>query len=114
MVVVKYTHMLNGYAALAMTKLDILDTLDEILIGVQYKHNGKALDSFPADLDLLGKVQVEYIKMKGWKKDISAARKFSELPVEAQAYVEVVEERLGVPVRWIGVGKHRDAIIFRE
>ncbi|XP_055333241.1 adenylosuccinate synthetase-like [Paramacrobiotus metropolitanus] len=114
LVVVKYTHMLNGYAALALTKLDILDVLDELFVGVTYKYNGKPLDSFPAELDLLEKVEVEYVKMKGWKKDISGARKFEELPPEAQEYISLVEKVVGVPVRWIGVGKHRDAIIFRE
>ena len=113
LVVVKYTHMLNGYSALAMTKLDILDALDEIKIGVAYRHEGKLLDSFPAELTLLDKVQVDYVTVKGWKKDISGARTFHELPVEAQNYVRVVEENLGVPVRWIGVGKKRDDVIER-
>ncbi|OQV20056.1 Adenylosuccinate synthetase [Hypsibius exemplaris] len=114
LVVVKYTHMLNGYSALAMTKLDILDTLDEIKIGVAYRHEGKLLDSFPAELTLLDKVQVDYITLKGWKQDISAARKFEDLPKEALNYIQVVEEQLGVPVRWIGVGKKRDDVIERQ
>lgn len=114
LVVVKYTSMLNGYSALAVTKLDILDTLDEIKIGVTYRYEGQVLDSFPADLSLLDKVQVDYVTVKGWKKDISGARRFEELPKEAQDYISVMEQQLGVPIRWIGVGKDRNAIIERD
>ncbi|GAV07988.1 hypothetical protein RvY_17755 [Ramazzottius varieornatus] len=114
LVVVKYTSMLNGYSALAVTKLDILDTLDEIKIGVAYRYEGQVLDSFPADLSLLDKVHVDYVTVKGWKNDISGARRFEELPKEAQDYIGVMEQQLGVPIRWIGVGKDRNAIIERD
>ena len=57
---------------------------------------------------------VEYLTLPGWKSDISGCRKFGELPQNAQNYVLKIEELLGLPVRWIGVGQARDAIVERS
>eukprot|EP00794_Sanderia_malayensis_P020014 gene20014-21975_t len=111
LVVVKYAHMLNGFTSIALTKLDVLDDLDELKIGVAYKRNGECLPSFPANMDMLAEVEVEYITLPGWKKAIKDARKFEELPTNAQDYVKKVQDVLGVPVQWIGVGKSRASII---
>jgi len=109
----KWTNMLNDFGGVALTKLDILDDLKEIKIGVEYKKNGKPVDHFPSsDQDLAG-VEVEYVTLPGWKTAISGCRTFEELPENAQNYVRKIEECLGVPVRWIGVGQARDAIITR-
>jgi adenylosuccinate synthase len=94
-----------------LTKLDVLDSLDEIKIGVAYRHQGKLLQSFPADLTLLSEVQVEYETLPGWKTDISKCKQFSDLPPNAQKYVQRIESLLGVKVEWIGVGASRDAMI---
>ncbi|OAJ37625.1 adenylosuccinate synthase [Batrachochytrium dendrobatidis JEL423] len=92
----------------------VLDGLDEINIGVAYYYNGKKLDSFPANLHVLANVEVKYETLPGWKIDISKCRKFEELPVNAQKYVSRVEQLVGVPVEWIGVGVARDAMIHRS
>ncbi|OZJ04104.1 Adenylosuccinate synthetase 1 [Bifiguratus adelaidae] len=110
-VVLQYSHMINGYTSLNVTKLDILDQFPVIKIAVAYKLDGKPLPSFPADLEVLERVEVEYIEMPGWQTDISACRTFSELPPNAQAYIRKIEELVGVPVEWIGVGVARDAMI---
>ncbi|KAL2915357.1 Adenylosuccinate synthase [Polyrhizophydium stewartii] len=112
-VVLEYSNMINGYTSLNLTKLDILDGLDEIKIGVAYHHNGKKLDAFPADLTVLEQVTVEYETLPGWKTDISACRRFEDLPVNAQRYVTRVEQLVGVPIEWIGVGVAREAMIHR-
>ncbi|XP_070578832.1 adenylosuccinate synthetase isozyme 1 B-like [Ptychodera flava] len=109
--VLKYSHMLNGYTALCMTKLDILDTLAEVKIGIGYKYKGQQLSSFPADQEIVKGLEVEYLALPGWQTSTESARKFSDLPPNAQAYVRKVEELLGVPLKWIGVGKSRESII---
>jgi adenylosuccinate synthase len=112
-VLLRYTNMLNDYSALALTKLDVLSTLDEIKIGTAYMLDGKELDSPPTNANKLSRVQVVYETFPGWKKDISNVRKFDDLPKEAQDYVKYIEDFVEVPVKWIGVGQDRDAIIHR-
>lgn len=110
-VLLRYTNMLNDYSALALTKLDVLSTLDEIKIGVEYTLDGKLLDSPPTNANKLSRVEVTYESLKGWKQDISKVRNFEDLPKEAQEYVRYIEKLVEVPIKWIGVGKGRDAII---
>jgi adenylosuccinate synthase len=112
-VLLRYSNVINGYSAIALTKLDILDEFDEIKIGYAYSINGKELFSPPAnssDLDE-GRLDVKYISMPGWKTSITKARKFSDLPVAAQNYVRKIEKLIEVPVRWIGVGPDRASIV---
>jgi adenylosuccinate synthase len=68
-----------------------------------------------ADVDAYGldKVECVYQTVSGWKEDISSARSFEELPLNAQNYVKMIEDAAGVPVKWIGVGPERDATIRR-
>ena len=77
---VRYTAMINGYDSINITKLDILDTLPEIKIGVDYRIDGRKLYSLPSSLDDLAKVEITYVTMKGWQKDTSNVRKKEELP----------------------------------
>ncbi|KAG8807229.1 hypothetical protein FRC18_005662, partial [Serendipita sp. 400] len=113
LVVLKYSTMINGYDVLNLTKLDVLDGLEEIKVAVKYKIDDKELDGFPADLDLLGRVTVEYVTLPGWKTDISKIRTFESLPEKCREYVEFIENFLGVKMGWIGVGPSRDAMITR-
>ncbi|KAI2654056.1 Adenylosuccinate synthetase isozyme 1 [Labeo rohita] len=96
LVILKYAHMINGFTAIALTKLDILDVLDEIKV---------------ANLEVLQKVEVEYETFPGWKTDTSAARKWNDLPPKAQNYIRFVENHIGVPIKWVGVGKSRECMI---
>jgi len=114
-VVVRYTHRLNGYTAINLTKLDVLTGLKELKIGVAYVLDGKQLAParMPPRLADLERVEVKYETLPGWDDDISACRKYDELPAAARAYVERVEELAGVRVRWIGVGPGRDAMLDR-
>ncbi|XP_008115660.1 adenylosuccinate synthetase isozyme 2 isoform X2 [Anolis carolinensis] len=111
LVLLRYAHMINGFTALALTKLDILDVFPEIKVGVAYKLYEKIIPHFPANQEVLNKVAVQYETFPGWKTDISNARTFDELPVNAQNYVRFIEMELGVPVKWIGVGKSRESMI---
>ncbi|VDP93642.1 unnamed protein product [Echinostoma caproni] len=108
--------MVNHFTALALTKLDVLDELKEVRIGYSYIDNqtGCELEQFPADLSVLNNVTVVYETMPGWSQSTRGCRNFTDLPPEAQAYVEAVERLCGVPIRWVGTGASRDSMIVRS
>ncbi|XP_063598790.1 adenylosuccinate synthetase isozyme 1 B-like [Penaeus indicus] len=111
-VLLRHTNMVNGYSAIALTKLDILDHLKELKIGNAYiRRNGEKIEHFPADMGELEDITVEYITLPGWEEDTSQCRTYEELPLNARNYVEKIEELINVPVKWIGVGKSRSSMI---
>ncbi|XP_071528370.1 adenylosuccinate synthetase isozyme 1 A [Panulirus ornatus] len=111
-VLLRHTNMVNGYTAIALTKLDILDVLKEIKIGISYsRRSGERIEHFPADMGELEDITVEYITLPGWLQDTAQCRTFEELPQNARSYIEKIEELVGVPVKWIGVGKSRASMI---
>ncbi|KAK7396265.1 hypothetical protein VNO78_17143 [Psophocarpus tetragonolobus] len=113
-VALKYSCQINGFSALNLTKLDVLSDMDEIQLGVSYKlGDGTPIKSFPSDLRLLEQLKVEYEVVPGWKSDISSIRNYSDLPKAARQYVERIEELVGVPIHYIGVGPGRDALIYK-
>lgn len=113
LVMMKYSCLINGYTSLNITKLDVLDNLKEIKVCVGYLVDGKELPSFPADLEVLAKVEVQYKTFPGWEGDISKATTFEELPETCRQYVEFIESFLGVKIEWIGVGPARESMIHR-
>jgi len=112
-VVMKYSHTLNGYTHLNLTKLDVLSGLDEVRIVVAYKYKGKELLSVPPQLEVLEEVEVVSESFPGWKEDIAKIRKFEDLPENARRYIERCEHLIGVRFNWIGVGAARDDMIER-
>lgn len=111
LVVLRYSCLINGYTSLNLTKLDVLDNLKEIKVATSYLSNGKELTSFPADLEVLAKVEVQYTTLPGWQGDIASVTSFDELPETCRKYVEFIEQFLNVPIKWIGVGPGREAMI---
>lgn len=98
----KYTSTVNGYSGIALTKLDILDSMDEIKIGVGYLKNGKELSHFPSSIQEFEGIQVEYITLPGWNPStIAQCKTFESLPPNAQAYVNKIQQLLEIPVKWI-------------
>ncbi|KAJ7950588.1 Adenylosuccinate synthetase, chloroplastic [Quillaja saponaria] len=113
-VALRYCCQINGFSSLNLTKLDVLSDLSEIQLGVSYKQtDGTPITSFPADLSLLEELKVEYETLPGWKCDISTIRNYPDLPRAARQYVERIEELVGVPIHYIGVGPGRDALISK-
>ena len=110
-VVVRYAARVNGLTGLAVTKLDVLDTLDEISIATAYRAEGQGMDDFPGDLGLLEAAEPVYETMPGWKTDTSGARRWEDLPEAAQAYLRRLEELTEVPIWYVSVGTRRDQII---
>ncbi len=108
---VRYAAALNTLDYLAITRLDILDDMDEIQICTGYVCDGKELEEYPADLNLLERVTPVYRTFKGWKAPISDIRVFDELPQKAKEYVHAISELTGVPVGIVSVGPSREQTI---
>ncbi|KAI1252657.1 hypothetical protein MGN70_004860 [Eutypa lata] len=84
-------------------------------VAVAYRDSltGATLESFPADMDLLDRVEVVYHELEGWNKPTTSAKVYYDLPKQARAYIEYIEEFVGVKIAWIGTGPSRDDMIFR-
>jgi len=105
----RYSHCLNDYSSINLTKLDVLTGLDTIRVCTEY--TGVLHGSFPSTLDELGKVEPVYVDLPGWTDDISKATKFSDLPIAAQEYVKFIQEQTGIPIEYIGVGPGREDML---
>ncbi len=111
-VLVKYSCMVNGISSIAVTKLDVLDDLKEIKICIGYRHAGKLLKNFPSCLATQGSAIPVYESHPGWLSDTSSARKFGELPRNAQKYIRRLTALLEVPISLLSVGSHEKQTIF--
>jgi len=107
--IIQYSHALNHYNSINITKLDVLSKLSEIKIGVAYKLNGNVLPAgmMPSTLRELAAVEVIYETLPGWQSDISKIKKFEDLPTNAKAYLNRIEKLSGIPISWVGVGAGR-------
>lgn len=110
-VVVRYAARVNGLTALAITKLDVLDTLDELMVCTGYRINGDIHTEFPADLQLLEHAEPVYETMPGWRQSTQDARKLEDLPAAARAYLDRLEQLCETPIAYVSVGTRRDQII---
>jgi adenylosuccinate synthase len=113
-VVARYATRINGLTDFFLTKLDVLSGFKEIPVCVAYEIDGKRYDEMPMTQTQFHHAKPIYEMMPGWEEDISNARKFEDLPVNAQKYVEFLEKISGAPMSAIGVGQHRDATISRR
>jgi adenylosuccinate synthase len=111
--IVGYACRLNGIDAIALTKLDILDPEPQLPVCTAYELDGRRLDAPPARIDDLARCKPLYEVLPGWKRPLSGCTRWDDMPREAQEYVRFIERRLGVPVRWIGTGPGREAIVIR-
>lgn len=109
--VVRYSVRVNGLTGLAVTKLDVLDTFAELPVGTDYLIDGQPCDELPADVRSLERVQPRYEVLPGWRKPTTGARKLADLPPEARAYLDRLEDLSGAPIRYVSVGTRRDQII---
>jgi adenylosuccinate synthase len=112
-VVVRYAARVNGLTDLAVTKLDVLDTLDRIGLCTGYEADGEMYDEFPGDLSLLDRANPRYEWYEGWKSSTAHARKLSELPTEARRYLDRIEALVETQITYVSVGTRRDQIIGR-
>jgi len=112
-VAVRYSVDLCGVTQIAMTLLDVLAGLEHLRICTGYKHRGQRLDAFRADMDVLAEVESVYETLPGFNGNISACRRFEELPMPAQQYVKRIEQLCGVPIKMVSVGPERSATLMR-
>src|SRR6266568_3972654 len=110
-VVVRYAVRVNGLTGLAVTKLDVLDTFAEIPVCVGYRLDGEALDSMPAEVERLGRVEPVYESLPGWQRSLSLVRRLADLPPAARAYLDRLQDLAHAPIQYVSVGTHRDQII---
>jgi adenylosuccinate synthase len=113
-VAARYSVRINGLDALALTKLDVLDGLDQIPICTAYRHSGRTLNDFPSDVTQLAACEPVYETMPGWAKPTKGVRRYADLPEAARRYVARLEEVSGVPAAIISTGSERDDTIVRE
>jgi adenylosuccinate synthase len=112
--VVKYSHKLNGFHSLNITKLDVLSGIKKLKVATHYELNGKRLDgSMPGTVQELAQCKTIYADLPGWDEDISKASKFSELPINAQNYIKFIEKETNIPITWIGNGPKREEMFLR-
>jgi adenylosuccinate synthase len=113
-VTVRYAARVNGLDALALTKLDVLDDLDEIKICTGYRWRGDVLDEFPSDLAILANCDAVYETLPGWKRSTRGVRSLADLPREARAYIARLEEASRVRAAIVSTGSDRDDTIFAD
>jgi adenylosuccinate synthase len=109
--VVKYATRVNGLSDLAVTKLDVLDTLPKLGVCTGYEIDGELHTEFPSDLLALEKVVPKYEWFDGWQRSTADARALADLPNEARVYLDRIEELVEAPITYVSVGTRRDQII---
>jgi adenylosuccinate synthase len=113
-VVVRYAARVNGLTDLAVTKLDVLDTIDRIGLCTGYQADGGVYEEFPGDLGVLDRAIPRYEWYDGWKASTAAARTLADLPTEARRYLDRIEQLVETPITYVSVGTRRDQIIGVE
>ena len=110
-VVVRYAARVNGLTDLAVTKLDVLDTLPTIPLCVGYRIEGELVEEMPSDAWALERVEPVQECLDGWQRPTTEARKMADLPPQARAYLDRIEDLIRVPISYVSVGTRRDQII---
>jgi len=108
----RYAVRVNGFTEIALTKLDVLTGMRKIQICVGYTYKGKEIEHFPMT-DELATVEPRYIEMDSWTDDIRHCKAYEQLPRVARAYVQKIEELLGISVKIISVGAERGETVVR-
>lgn len=112
LVALRYAAKINGFTALALTLLDVLSGLPVIKVCTAYRYRGETSTRFLADGIALAECEPVYTELPGWETDISTCRKRADLPKNAQAYLELIETAVQVPIRLISVGPSREQTII--
>jgi adenylosuccinate synthase len=103
----RYTAMVNGFDSLIITKLDVLDSLEEIPVCVGYSCGGQLITEMPATNAQLGAIRPVYEKAPGWKQSTRGISEFDGLPVQARDYIRFLQERSGVEIGCVSTGPQR-------
>jgi adenylosuccinate synthase len=112
MPLLRYSNQVNGAEWLVVTKLDVLDELDEIPVCVAYEINGKRTDEIPADVNGLEQIKPVYTTLKGWHTSTEGITDFDKLPQAAQDYLRFQEKESGAKIAMVSTGPDRDQTLF--
>ena len=111
-VVVRYSGMINHLDSLAITKLDVLDSLEEIKICTGYRCKGQLLESFPAEIRVLEQCTPEYLTVRGWNQRTAGISRYEELPALAREYLERLADLAQTEISLVSTGPDRAQTIF--
>ncbi|HUF08488.1 MAG TPA: adenylosuccinate synthase [Rhodothermales bacterium] len=111
LVALRYAVMINGMTEIAITKLDVLNTLEEIRVATHYRIDGKTTERFPSDFEKLDRAEPVYRTFKGWCTNIDSSTSWQDLPDEVREYLGFVSEQLETPIRYVSTGPRRSETI---
>jgi adenylosuccinate synthase len=112
--VARYSARVNHLDALVITKLDILDTLAEIPVGVEYEYQGERFSDFPPQIDTLEGLKVHYRVMPGWQESTFGVSDFSRLPQKAKDYLSFLADQVGVEIAMVSTGPNREHAVWLD
>ena len=113
-VIGRYAVRINGLDCLAVTKLDVLDDLEEIKVCTAYELDGKVVRDFPSDARAFARAIPIYETLPGWKRSTSECKTVEELPTEAKEYLKFLADLTGTPIAIISLGASRGQTIIVE
>jgi adenylosuccinate synthase len=113
-VALNYSALVNGLTSIALMHLDVLSGFPEVKICTAYEYEGGRIVDFPSDQGRLSKCTPVFESFPGWQEDVSDAKSWDDLPLNARRFAETVEKIAEVPVRILSVGRRRDQTIFRD
>ncbi|HEX5370694.1 MAG TPA: adenylosuccinate synthase [Dehalococcoidia bacterium] len=108
----RYSAEVNSVSAVALTRLDVLDPFPSIQVCTHYKIDGEVVETPPASISAFMKAEPQFEELPGWRGDSTGARKFEELPENAQRYVKRIGELIGKPIEIVSVGPEREQVII--
>jgi adenylosuccinate synthase len=110
-VMLRHAVRLNSLSEVAITKLDVLDTFESVKVCVAYDHDGERLEHLPYHQSVLHKVTPIYEELPGWNTDLTDVTRPDQLPSEAKAYLDFLQQQVGVPITLVGVGPAREQFL---
>jgi adenylosuccinate synthase len=108
----RYAARINGFDAIALTKMDVLDACETVKVCVGYRYKGEVLTDFPEEERIWYEAEPVYEEMSGWRTGTHGLRDYAELPSKARAYLDRLSELIGVPFSLVSTGPARDQTIL--
>jgi adenylosuccinate synthase len=112
-VMLRHAVRINSLTEIALTKLDVLDTFDEVQLCVGYELDGQPFSGYPDRVEILGRITPVMVTMPGWQTSLAGTRSFPDLPAAAREFVLALEREVGVPITYVGTGPGRDDMAER-
>jgi adenylosuccinate synthase len=106
--------MINGFTALAITKLDVLTGMDELKVCTHYRYGGRETHRFASEAQTLSQAEPVYVSFPGWKEDLTTAQHVEDLPTEARHYLQFIARELDVPIHMVSTGPKREQTLTGE